>query len=719
MIDNFPAFAKIVAASFQAVTNSQNVFTVDVDGDALFEKYLTSFPEGTNPIFKERTEHDCSCCKQFIRHVGMVVSVGPSGKKLRTVWDEAAKNAPHPYNKVAQELKEMVSNAAIRDIFRVSKKEGSFGAEKTLSQNEETKKVSSWNHFYTGPIPKNFQVDSPGQVCGDYKTTVQVYIRGVSELLPESVATVIAIAQDNTLYRGAEHLPSLLEFQKAQREYLKLEPREAHLFVWSNAHGPASRFRNTVIGTLVQDLSEGVDIEKAVGMFESKVAPQNYKRTTAIITPMMISKAMETVRSLDLEPALERRFAKIDDIGINDVLWVDSGVKPLMKSGLEGMLLKHSNVAQKSTEGDEKRAEDIPMERFVREILPNTTSMELLFKGEHLGNLMSLTAPVHSEPKQLFKWTNDFAWSYTGNVADSYLRKQVQALGGRVDGVLRFSHMWNHEKRNASLMDLHVFLPGSSEHRDGSHDTYPRGQRVGWNHRQDIPSGGVQDVDYVNPAPEGYVPVENITFPKMNLLKDGLYTFKIHNWLHRPPTQGGFKAEIEFGGKVFQYDHPAPLANKEWITLAVVTLKDGVFTIEHRHPVGASGQEQWGLTTEKYVKVNAVTLSPNYWGGNAVGNKHTFFVLDGAKNDEPTRGIYNEFLNSRLEQHRKVFEVIGDKTKCQPTDGQLSGLGFSSTKQAAVLIKVMQGKKQRIFNVQVGTPTTTNTGVTNEHQQHV
>ena len=116
----------------------------------------------------------------------------------------------------------------------------------------------------------------------------------------------------------------------------------------------------------------------------------------------------------------------------------------------------------------------------------------------------------------------------------------------------------------------------------------------------------------------------------------------------------------------------------------------------------AISQEKWGLNTEKFVKVNAVTLSPNHWGEDAVGNRHTFFVLEGALNDEPCRGIYNEFLHPRLEKHRKVFEIIGDKTKCQPTEGQLSGLGFSSTKKDSVIVKVAQGKRQRLFNVQIG-----------------
>ena len=35
-----------------------------VSKDALWDTYLASFPEGSNPVYKTRTEHDCQCCKQ-------------------------------------------------------------------------------------------------------------------------------------------------------------------------------------------------------------------------------------------------------------------------------------------------------------------------------------------------------------------------------------------------------------------------------------------------------------------------------------------------------------------------------------------------------------------------------------------------------------------------------------------------------------------------------
>jgi hypothetical protein len=709
--DHFPLFAKLTAESFQELTRlSENAFVVDVSGDALYEEYLTAFPEGSNPLFKKTTEHDCSSCKHFIRRAGTVVNVHPKGE-FSTVWDRAAEKAKEPYRTIATRLRDLVRAANILDLYRVNEKETSFGAVHSRSLDPETGKALTWQHLYTGEISRALRAASPDQVRGNYRTTVQVFERGLTELAPGAVETVLSLIDAKSLYRGEEHKPALLQFQKAQSKFFsKKEGRERSLFAWTNASalGGVAKFRNTVIGTLVQDLSEGQDLERAVKSFETKVAPQNYKRTTALITPDMVKKAMKTIEELDLESALERRFAVLSDVSVQDVKWVDGTVKPLMKGGIGDVLMSHATAAtsHKGIEGDLERAEEIGLDEFVTKVLPETTSLELLFKGEHLGNLMSLTAPCHPEPKQLFRWTNDFAWSYRGGVADSFLRKQVQSLGGRVDGVLRFSHMWNHEKRNASLMDLHVFMPGSSSHREGCHDQYPHGQRVGWNRRSDMISGGVQDVDCVNAAPEGYVPVENITFPTLERLKNGPYTFKIHNWNLRQPTTGGFKAEIEFGGSVFQYDHPEPLRHKEWIALATATLKDGVFTIEHHHAAGTSKQEIWALTTEQYVKVSAVTLSPNYWGHNAVGNKHTFFVLEGARNDEATRGFYNEFLHPRLEPHRKVFEVIGDKTKCRPlTDGenQLSGLGFSSTKRESFLVRARQGKKQRVFHVHVGT----------------
>jgi hypothetical protein len=720
MIDNFPEFAQITNRSFQKICANPMVLVTAVNADDLYATYLASFPEGTNPVYRERTEHDCSCCKQFIRRAGNVVEVRKDGT-IHTIWEDAMKSAAHPYDVVAAKMDEAVRKAAIEDLYRVGASEASFGSQQTRTMDDGGRAIT-WKHFFTGEIPKTLRSATPDKQRGDYRTTTEVFERGLKELGMAEIDTIISLAEDNNLYRGQEHLAALRAFREAKASYQKCKTSaQRQAFVWTNATGPASRFRNTAIGTLAQDLSEGRDIEAAVGSFEAKVAPENYKRTKSLITPAMVKKAMQTIEELGLEPALERRFAKMEDISVRDVLWVNSAAKPLMKGGIGDVLMRQA-VAQNPVEIDESRAEQITMEDFMLHELPKATEVSVRFSGRHVGNLMSLTAPVHPEAKQLFPWSNDFAWSYGGNLTDSSLRQAVQSRGGRVDGVFRFSHSWNHDKRNASLMDLHVFMPGSGivYTKPGTiNESYGSYARVGWNNRTHQASGGVQDVDYTLAAPPGYVPVENITFPDIKRMPEGKYICKIHNWSLRPPTEGGFKAEIEFGGQIFSYDYAQPLKNKEWVTVATVTLHNGRFSIEHHIPHGTSSQEKWGLNTETFVKVNAVTLSPNFWGDNQVGNRHTFFVLDGARNDEPTRGIYNEFLHPRLQEHRKVFEVIGDKTKCQPTDGQLSGLGFSSTKKDSVLVKVTQGKKQRLFNVSTGAKAQQQEEEEDGHQQHV
>ncbi len=720
-INNFPAFAKLVHSRFQETVKSPHVFMVNVSGDVLYERYLAAFPKGTNPIFKERSEHDCSCCKQFIRRVGAIRAQRETKTGLSyvyTVWDEAAEAAPYPYNEVAKVLRTIVQEAQIADLFRVSSSEGSFGAEATHSQNENGDALT-WNHFYTGPLPSDRRVGSPGEVLGEYRTTVGVFERGLKELAPEAVATVLSLVEGNALYRGAEFKEGLVEFQKAQRAYAKLNSAHAQNgFVWTRASGPVSRFRNTVMGTLLVDLSSGVDIEKAVRDFETKVAPQNYKRTSALITPAMVEKARETIQALGLEPALERRFARIEDVSVSDVLWVDNAVKPLMKGGVLDALMQHAQSSnRKSTEEDEKRAVDVSIDEFVRDVLPSTTGMELLFKGGHLGNLMSLTAPVHPEPKQLFKWGNDFAWSYVGSVADS-IKERVKRAGGNVTNAgLRISLSWfNHDD-----LDLHVFEPNSRRIGTAVSDLWS-GNGVGHIFfGRKIGRFGVLDVDMNAGGGFTREPVENVSFVGV---PDGEYRVVVNSFNKRETDFPGFTIEVENAGKLSHFSYDAGVRAKADVQVATLHLKSGVIV---RVDVGDPGirttaisQEKWGLTTDHYVKVNAVTLSPNYWGENKVGNKHTFFVLDGCKNDEPTRGIYNEFLHSRLEQHRKVFEMIGEKTKCQPTDGQLSGVGFSSTKRDSVIIKVYQGKKHRLYNVQIGAPSASNKGdEQHEKREHV
>ena len=83
---NFNVFKSAVSAQF-AKMSSGPLFRTDITGDDLWATYLKAFPEGTNPLYRKRTEHDCSCCKQFIRSIGNVVTI--KNGRLVSIWDIA------------------------------------------------------------------------------------------------------------------------------------------------------------------------------------------------------------------------------------------------------------------------------------------------------------------------------------------------------------------------------------------------------------------------------------------------------------------------------------------------------------------------------------------------------------------------------------------------------------------------------------------------------
>ena len=64
----FLQFKEKLQSHFAEMTEgTARLYEAGVDKDELWNLYLDSFPAGTNEIYRERREHDCSCCRQFIK----------------------------------------------------------------------------------------------------------------------------------------------------------------------------------------------------------------------------------------------------------------------------------------------------------------------------------------------------------------------------------------------------------------------------------------------------------------------------------------------------------------------------------------------------------------------------------------------------------------------------------------------------------------------------
>lgn len=61
----FSKFKKAIQEHFAKLSETaDHVYEVEVDKDALWNLYLDSFPAGTNEIYRQRREYDCSSCRK-------------------------------------------------------------------------------------------------------------------------------------------------------------------------------------------------------------------------------------------------------------------------------------------------------------------------------------------------------------------------------------------------------------------------------------------------------------------------------------------------------------------------------------------------------------------------------------------------------------------------------------------------------------------------------
>jgi hypothetical protein len=673
MLD-FMNFEKALIKQFRCVTKNQtHLFVVDADKDELWNIYLDSFPEGTNEIYKERREFDCNCCKSFIRNYAGLVSIHEN--KIVSIWDNI--NVEYPFNVVANTLSEKIHGSKIKGVFFSGMQD--LGTEGNI-QVCDTGNVISWNHFYL-KLPKKF-VNPRECYFGELKAQTladkEVFERSMKELTLDAGLTILELIEQNSLYRGSEFKSTIDKFVKYKREFDRLSSEELDNWCWKNSiNNPVSRIRNSAIGTLLIDISEDMELDSAVRRFENVMAPSNYRRPNAIFTKRMVEEAEKKIVDMGLENSLARKYATLEDINVNNVLFINRDARRRVSGSVFDELKKEVPNNPKKF----KRVQEIGIEEFISNVIPNSNNIELLVENKHSANFMSLVGPKDTNATSILKWNNNFSWAYEGDTADS-IKNNVKKAGGNIKGVLRFSIQWNDIGENLNDYDAHCIEPS--------------GNHIYFRNKRNPRTNGRLDVDIIEPKG---VAVENITWTNKRLMQEGKYKFFVNNYSHRGGTNG-FAAEIEYDGQIYSFEYRRNLLKRADVTVAEIKFsrKNGIKFIKSLDST-LSSREIWNLSTNNFHKVSTIMLSPNYWDGqDGIGNKHYFFFLEGARNKGLPRGFFNEFLNNKLTPHRKVFEALGSKMRVEDSDNQLSGLGFSSTQKNQITVKV-EGKTSRILKV--------------------
>lgn len=706
----FKDFTEAIKNQSKILFATGKLFKVNVEN--LYQHYINSYPEGTNNRFRDTqsSEHNCNNCHNFIKRYGNIVALDQNNNII-TLFSNLEIN--DEYKIVAESMDKLLKNSSIANVFLETYNEldrklnyesvkptlttFKLGIAKNLKQYtaEEVAKFGVVNstdiytfHHFNLDLPTQF-VDKSGKsiesIQAEYRDKYSVFKRCMTEITIDTMQLMIDLINKGSLLNSTQYVKPLTDYIKFKKEFDNTSNKDK--YCWNTTYSmneSFAKFGNSLQGTFLKEVSEGKELNEACKAYNIRIDPTNYMKASAPITSKQIEEARKFVEEQGYTESFNRRLATLDDIKANEIKFINRD-KNIKSVSIFDTVKPAVSTRHKRAEFD--KVEEVNIDKFMSDILPTCTAIEVFLQNDMEGKLVNLTTSVKDEVKQIFKWNNPFSYTFNGNLAgESQIKQNVKSAGGKVDGVcLRASIQWNDEDTKAIVdFDLHAIEPNGTEIYYSS--PYRKDRE---NHFTSM--SGQLDVDMVNPHSIGN---ENIYWLHKNKMKNGKY--KIFNRNYNSASNTGFKAEIEFDGEVYTYQYKGN-AQRD-IQIATITMTDTVFTIEHHLPESSSNKNLWNLETNHFHKVNLVCTTPNHWGSDSVGNKHYLFMLENCKNPNPVRGFHNEHLIPELLQHRKVIEVLGNSVIIQPSDNQLAGIGFNATVRDELILK-LSGSHKRVIKI--------------------
>ena len=640
---DFDIFSEEINSRLDKLIKSGNpIVELDYEG-SLFEIYLNNIPEEYNPVFRVNRFFDGSADRHFINRIGNLAMITPN-YKLVYLWDFESKTF---FESSRKEMLKALKKCKIKNAFLTSFDMVGSGPNKDSKDPRIT-----WTHYkYKTPSEIRCSKHDIGDKLGKLNTQYNVFKRTMEECRLEDLESVIELGKDNSIYRASEFLGSLEKWHELKTKYNKKPSDE---FLWFNVikEGIYICYRNTVIGSLIDDLYNGVDLEKAVKSYESKVAPSNYKRPKTLVTARMVEDARAKLEEVGLLESIYRKAAKFTEIPTDKILFTSQESKSL--SVFDDLKQDAELTVKKKL--DLSKAKEIKFGDFIK-LLPKVSKIGLLPSSAVNSSKVVLTNSKNENIPTPFKWDNNFAWSYIeSDTADSIV-KRVKEAGGVVDGDVRFSLSWD----NSDDLDLSF-----------ENNYY---QKIYFGDKRTL--GGRLDVD-ANFSEIVENPVENIYWSDINHLKDGEYRVSVNNYMLRSERNQGFKLQMEVLGEITTYSYPDNDLRSVTTMLKIAKKGDNI-DVTYENPKLI----KHNLSGNKFIDIKNVIKSPNAWEGEAIGNEHIIFLADDVEVKFSVRGFYNEQLNSKLEEHRKVTEILGSKLKIDPVEFEspdtAKGYGISTT----------------------------------------
>lgn len=665
--DGYPQFEQAVNNRFDSIINGGNNKLFKTNATDIYETYLSNLPVNA------QQHYQCRACASFFNKYGGLVTIDDNGMMQSVLWDETA--VPTFFAKAVRAVKRLVLSSQVVGVF--------LSDVKTLGQP----KTGEWTHIHaklpTALVYRD-RVLTAGQKMAEKAQDFRMLTTALQSYPLATVEQALALIQSETMYRSDRVLGIAQWFKEVmvKRDSI-LNPEQKRNFTWLTVATAPTGFthvRSSMIGTLLDDIQLGMQASLVSARFAEKMNPANFMRSQSAPSTNAIYEAEKLVAKLGIETALQRRYAKFEEVP--NFLWKPNAtVNRLMgeqvRGGVFGRLTPKistaSNVMNLPTSV-------MTWAKFHRTVMQTADKIEVMV--DNPNRLMALVTASDANAENIMQWDNPFSWYYHGGI-DTEMKRRVEEAGGRYeDNEIRCSLLWE----GLTDLDLHCITP-TGEHINYSHK---RGR-----------CGGYLDLDMNGLDKSSSTPVENM---RWSTAPQGRYRFYVNNFNERVNGYKGtpFKVELEINGQTYYYEGEA-LGNKQSITVFEFNYIRGQQpTI--RSNSQASNNNAWSVDTGKFVKVNGITYSPNLWSEQPVvgAGTHVFFLLDGVQDlsEGKGRGFFNETLKSDLRQIRKTLELYTANTPIEDADEATAcGVGYSKDNEWNLTVKVTTGNSSRIIKI--------------------
>ncbi|MDX6046735.1 YfaP family protein [Bacillus paranthracis] len=663
--DGYPQFEQAVKNRFDSIINGGNNKLFTTNATDIYETYLSNLPLNAQQHYK------CRACQNFFNKYGGLVTIDENGIMQSVLWDETS--VPKFFAQAVRAVKRLVLSSQVNGVF--------LSDVKTLGQP----KTGEWTHIHA-KLPTSLvhrdRLLTAGQKMAEKAQDFRMLTTALQSYPLSTVEQALALIQSETMYRSDRVLGIAQWFKDVmvKRDSI-LNPEQKRNFTWfvvATAPTGYTHVRSSIIGTLLDDIQLRMQPSLVAARFADKMRPENFMRSQSAPSDNAIYEAEKLVAKLGIETALQRRYAKFEEVPL---LWKPNAVvNRLMgeqaRGGVFGHLTSKNNTASNTMN---LPTSVMTWAKFHRTVIPTADKIEVLV--DNPNRLMALVTASDENAENIMQWDNPFSWYYHGGI-DAEMKRRVEEAGGRYENnEIRCSLLWE----GLTDLDLHCITP--------------TGEHINYGHKRGR-CGGYLDLDMNGLDKSSSTPVENM---RWSTAPQGRYRFYVNNFSERVNGRKGtpFKVELEINGQIYNYEGEA-LQEKRDIT---------VFEFDYirgQQPVIRSNSQasnnEWSVDTGKFVKVNGITYSPNLWSDHPVvgAGTHVFFLLDGVQDlsEGRGRGFFNETLKSDLRQIRKTLELYTTNTPIEDADEATAcGVGYSKDNEWNLTVKVTTGNSSRIIKI--------------------